>query len=322
MLATGILIPGRAAAASVPVTACGQTVAKGRAHLVADLDCSAFDGPALTLGRARLDLDGFTLTGTSVTPGDGTATVDCLERCDLRGPGTIAGGDVGIAHTAALGKVLVRDLTVRDAYGEGIIGPNVKIRNADIFGNGLVTGGCGVLVGSGWLKMKDSQLHENGCGIDSFGTLVSVSGSTVLSNLRTSPTSVLFGIRGSDVRVRDSLLGNNVRQIPPYGGRCGVEACGDIITSGGPPRLTAVECEISVDGSVSPPVGWGLCAKDDNFDADGTPNASDLCPYNPLCATEDADGDGWGDCCDNCPAVANPSQADSDRDGVGDACEA
>lgn len=85
----------------------------------------------------------------------------------------------------------------------------------------------------------------------------------------------------------------------------------------------------------------------DDSDADGLPDADDLCPtvFSPLRPMDDgtqpdADGDGVGDACDptpvpddidedgtdnardNCPFTPNADQADADADDVGDACDA
>ncbi len=54
-------------------------------------------------------------------------------------------------------------------------------------------------------------------------------------------------------------------------------------------------------------------------DADGEPDACDLCPND---AANDADGDGYCSPPDNCPTFSNPDQADADGDGQGDACDA
>lgn len=63
-------------------------------------------------------------------------------------------------------------------------------------------------------------------------------------------------------------------------------------------------------------------------DADGIPNAVDLCPNRQDPAQHDEDADRIGDACDNCPATPNPNQADLTEtmerqfpDGVGDACD-
>ena len=76
-------------------------------------------------------------------------------------------------------------------------------------------------------------------------------------------------------------------------------------------------------------------------DRDGTGDACDACPLDPLndadgdglCANldncpdfasldqTDADGDDVGDVCDNCPQAPNTSQADADADGSGNACD-
>jgi hypothetical protein len=53
-------------AAATPVTTCGQVIAK-RGVLTGDLDCSAFDGAAISLGKTgKLDLAGFTLTANDI----------------------------------------------------------------------------------------------------------------------------------------------------------------------------------------------------------------------------------------------------------------
>jgi hypothetical protein len=69
-------------------------------------------------------------------------------------------------------------------------------------------------------------------------------------------------------------------------------------------------------------------ADPNDVDADGIPNAVDLCPYRQDPTQHDEDADGDGDACDNCPAVPNPNQADTTEenerqfpDGVGDACD-
>lgn len=71
------------AGSSVPVTTCGQAVPK-RGVLTGDLDCSAFDGVAVSLGTTgKLDLAGFTLTAKDIG-------VQCaVGTCEVRGPGTI-----------------------------------------------------------------------------------------------------------------------------------------------------------------------------------------------------------------------------------------
>lgn len=82
----------------------------------------------------------------------------------------------------------------------------------------------------------------------------------------------------------------------------------------------------------------GACAGDDagtpvdpdDVDADGIPNAQDVCPDRRDPAQHDDDGDGLGDACDNCPSTPNPDQADTSEqrasppqfpDNVGDACD-
>jgi hypothetical protein len=56
-------------------------------------------------------------------------------------------------------------------------------------------------------------------------------------------------------------------------------------------------------------------------DADGVPDADDVCPAIADPGQEDADADGHGDVCDGCPETADPTQADADADAAGDACD-
>jgi hypothetical protein len=58
-----------------------------------------------------------------------------------------------------------------------------------------------------------------------------------------------------------------------------------------------------------------------DVDADGVPDATDVCPDTPDPGQENTDGDIHGDACDNCPSVSNDPQLDADADGVGDACD-
>jgi hypothetical protein len=101
--------------------------------------------------------------------------------------------------------------------------------------------------------------------------------------------------------------------------------------------------------------GWKDCVDDDD-DNDGSPDALDCGPLNPVvhpkadeacngvdddcdsqvdegfadadldgvpdCVDGDDDGDGHADGLDNCPLVPNPGQEDMDQDKAGDACDA
>jgi hypothetical protein len=59
----GLLAFADAAPAATAVTACGQ-VYSGAGYLAADLDCTAFDGAAVTLNGGVLDLKGYSLSST------------------------------------------------------------------------------------------------------------------------------------------------------------------------------------------------------------------------------------------------------------------
>jgi hypothetical protein len=56
------------------------------------------------------------------------------------------------------------------------------------------------------------------------------------------------------------------------------------------------------------------------FDPLGDP-AVDALVIAPTCNGHDEDADGFPDACDVCPTIVNPAQRDGDGDGVGDVCD-
>jgi hypothetical protein len=312
------------AADPVPVTACGQEIASGTAgELSGDLDCSGTGFSAVVVqDGGTLYLNGHTLTGSTA----GNAyTVHCIAKCRVVGAGTIAGGSAGIASLEIPGKVDIRDVVIRDAAGSGVLGGTVRIRDSEIRDNGQVSEGCGVFVGSRSLKIVDTTVTGNSCGVFNHGSKPAVIlRSNIIDNVSTHPDPrFIAGVIGlAGVKAKDSTITGHLVGIPPKGTRCDSWGCGDIITFEVPPKLVGVTCGNSADMGELPVVAWNVCANDADFDQDGTPNAADGCDVDPTCALEDGDGDGVAECCDNCPLAANPDRGDWDNDGDGDACDA
>ena len=68
--------------------------------------------------------------------------------------------------------------------------------------------------------------------------------------------------------------------------------------------------------------GDGTCGDaDPDDDNDQVTDDLDNCPLVQNLNQADADGDGRGDLCDNCVLVPNPNQANRDGDALGDACD-
>jgi len=64
------------------------------------------------------------------------------------------------------------------------------------------------------------------------------------------------------------------------------------------------------------------CAgQDPDDDGDGLADFLDNCPTNGNAGQVDVDDDMVGDACDNCPEAPNTGQADADGDSIGDACD-
>ncbi len=90
-------------------------------------------------------------------------------------------------------------------------------------------------------------------------------------------------------------------------------------------RWLHVACFVASCGDPNPVDGPPVDPND--VDADGVPNADDLCPESPDPDQHDEDLDGVGDVCDVCPAVSD-DQADNGEmstlgfgDRIGDACD-
>ena len=116
------------AGAATEVMTCGEIVEGGIATLVADLDCSTFTGVALTLAgaRARLEMNGFTITGNPANPdlgiglpGFALPVVLCLGHCRVVGPGTITGGGGGPTTRAVPGRPSRREASTEGRAGDG-----------------------------------------------------------------------------------------------------------------------------------------------------------------------------------------------------------
>jgi hypothetical protein len=160
LLSTLSLLPAAAAAKTVEVTTCGQTV-RGRAILVADLDCSSHPGHALVLD-GKLEMHGFTLTGNT-TDVSGPSTVDCTGKCRIRivGPGTIVGGSTAVS---GLTVSISHEVTIRDALEWGVTGAKVGLSECFVTTNGAAlpvgpAGGGGI--SGGKVKARRSTISDN-----------------------------------------------------------------------------------------------------------------------------------------------------------------
>jgi len=309
------------AADPTPVTACGQQVA-GAGELTGDLDCSGTGVSAVVLENGgTLILNGHTLTGSIAS---NAYTVHCIAKCRVVGPGTIAGGSAGIASLEIPGKVDIRNVVIRDAAGSGVLGGTVRIRDSQIIDNSRDSENCGVFVGSRSLKLMDTAVSGNSCGVFNHGRKPAVIlRSSIVDNVSIHPDPrFIAGVIGlAGVKAKDSTITGHLVGIPPNGSRCDSWGCGDILTFEVPPKLANVTCGNSVDIGENPVVAWNVCTNDDDFDLDGTPNATDGCDADPTCALQDGDGDGVGECCDNCLLTVNSTQEDWDNDHQGDACD-
>ena len=260
--------------AQTVVTTCGQETS-GRAVLNADLDCTGFNGYALTMHGGKLTLNGHTITG-STTP------VFCDADCKIVGPGTITGSTAfGVNGYGATVRMRQVDLS-NNAY-DGL----QCFKSCFVEGPATISGnGAGIRSG-GNSKVKNVTITGNlGYGVKAANVpetaRVIVQGSTISGNgtagvvadvlARVSDTSVSgngrFGIQVSDlpcdrntiaVVKRSAITGNGTNS------GCGTtEACGDVATCGVAPHLrVGASCDHSyVNGSGVPGDAWNVCGAD------------------------------------------------------------
>lgn len=227
--------PVASVGATVEVTTCGQQVIGGRGFLSGDLDCAGWDGYAIHLAGARLDLNGFTITGGM------EVGVLCSTRCRIEGPGTITGSRLDNVTSWSDKTLKIRNVTVSNsALGHGIsaiaVIAKIVARDVTVIGNA-------------------------GSGLDS-SHLVRLKGGTVTGNgtygVRAGP-SVLGGKEGKVVARGASISGNGVAP------ECGDSVqCADVATAARKaPRLRDTTCDTSYQlGSGVPGLDWDVCALD------------------------------------------------------------
>jgi len=257
ILALAFSLGGTPAVAQVEVNTCGQTFS-GKGFLSGDLDCTGFDGWAITIGRkGSLELRGFTISGGQAT----RRVVFCTKHCEIIGPGAIVGAagsgvqangrvrirNVSISNngTAVYAlKVMLRDSTLADNSG----GVSAE-KSASIF-NSMITGSArrGVEVqslrGGAKARIVNSTITGNG------GHGVSVSPKPRCPRCKLPPGRII---------VRDSTItGNGL--LPP----CGVtSACADVASTSKPILLGTSTCDTSyLLGSGFPGVNWRVCDLD------------------------------------------------------------
>src|SRR5262245_11387510 len=112
LLAPVVVFVAVSAFAATPVSHCGTTIHED-AELVADIDCTGFQRPAVLIaagGTKSLALNGFTITGSM-------AGVQCLGNCRVTGPGTIRDAHFGIN---AYGKLSVTNVDIDHSEHIGI----------------------------------------------------------------------------------------------------------------------------------------------------------------------------------------------------------
>ena len=226
-------------AEAVPVTECGQLVEEPGV-LTADLDCSAFPGDALIIrrgvGRARLSLNGFTLTGNDDTDPHSFSAVHCSGRCRLEGPGLITGATSGVIAT--LGTVGSRQvkprLKIRDVTfavtGTGVVSGSAT--GVAILNRCTITGGTGGVWGYRRVKLRNSTITDNS----------------------------IYGVRVLDGRasIKNSSVAGNATDVV----LCGTDSivCADIISLK-KPRVSATSvCETS--HNLATGGTWAVCSDD------------------------------------------------------------
>lgn len=282
-----VLLVAASAPAATPISGCGATIA-GDAELVADIDCTGFEHPAVLFsasGTGALAMNGFSITG-------GTIGVQCLGNCRVTGPGTIRAAEFGIN---AYGKLSVTDVDIDHSEYVGIqcfksckvtggsltnsgdpqnptIGDGEGVRSTtklELDGVTIANNGYGALARSyprhhGKLLARHTVFSGNGVGAIADKS-AKITASSVTGNL---VAGVLIGDffyadacpdHPRTVTLQDTTVTGN-----GGGDGCGTtRACADLLTCG-PPKLDALStCNTShVHGSGLPGADWDVCSAD------------------------------------------------------------
>ncbi len=252
------MLPASALATSTAITQCGQAPAQD-AHLIADLDCSSFDGAAIRMNRGTLALNGHTVSGNpdrlpnpdSDLDEDG-AVVSCDSyRCTLKGPGTVTGGgELLYRNTGAVwGFAHVSDLNVVNNRSNGV-GAVRRMERCTVTGNG----GIGVASRSRGV-ISDSVISENGYGIKSWSRRIRLRQTLVTGN---SGQGV---VNSRGIGLHRSHVTGNATDPDMCAALGGTTACADLVTGNRPPRVGRLStCTSSAEFFGGEP--WGVCDAD------------------------------------------------------------
>ncbi|MFN2375058.1 MAG: hypothetical protein ABR538_00850 [Candidatus Binatia bacterium] len=278
-----VLFPVSSPAHAQPtvLSTCGATVVD--AVLAADLDCTGYEGFAVTLApNGKLDLAGHQLTSGPTVPDGFGGGVLCLKSCTVvGGGGSLVSGvptswdpnilPEGITHPYTQwgrrrGVITASDLTVT-GYRHGIHGDIVKVDSANLTENDHACGGRKVEITSSTitntgpesyqavygmrLRLVDTLVEGGGTGVG--GNVVDLVGSTI-TGMRA------FGVSGGSgrrLRAVDSVIEGNCLSDQ-------VENCADIWWRGFAPRLSNTTCSTSVRYHEASRTlsTWGVCALD------------------------------------------------------------
>jgi hypothetical protein len=229
LLVFAAVLPVRAAWSMTPVTECGQFF-HGKGMLLADLDCSGYDGDAVLMSKGKLDLAGFT-----ITQGNGHA-VGCSGSCRIVGPGKLVGNPIGTDVVRAE-SVSVRNITITGGNG------GVNATNSEKTGRAVV---------------RDSAITGSQYGIVA-DRLVKVIRSTIMDNRTVGVASGNFQCEpGKVVAIDSTITGNGTDPL------CGVTyTCADVASCKREPIIRRTVCDTSykLDSGV-PGNTLGVCTLD------------------------------------------------------------
>ncbi len=273
LAASLVVFAGAIPAAAVTVVhTCGQETT-GPATLADDLDCTGFDGNALTMHGGTLTMNGHTITG-------GFIGVSCDKSCKIVGPGTVTASTFAGVNALEAGL----KMTQVDVTDCGVFGAQVW-DTATISGPATFSGhGTAIRVGVR-AKLKDLTITGNHTGVEAannadvgsilvqgstisgneaYGLLaqraIKMKDSTVADNGRTGVLSGLVCDKKSGATlVRSTVTGNGTAP------ECGSgPVCADVATCNKRPRVkTGSTCGTSYQiGSGNPGSNWDVCTLD------------------------------------------------------------